>query len=137
MPENTEPILTYFYNVNDANRKELRTIGLTISGVQYSIYKDFKRTQLIGYLVYHNISTTINEFNTYTGSANLTLLDKNDIINFTSNSSSNHDNGKFKPNQTIFHKIIEGYGKYAFLEGYVVNNTFENGDRICYVYATN
>ena len=137
MPEKTEPILTFYYNSKDLVYENISS-SIRIGSLQGQTYKDYERNTKSGHITYQNIASIIDNLYIYTGNAVLSFLDNSkDLIIFASNGSDDtySDTKKFKQNETIFQKIIEGKGKYASLEGTVVINTFENGDRIGYVYA--
>lgn len=144
MPEKTEPILTFYYNSKDLVYEDISTTSSTtkirIGSLQGQTYKDYERNTKSGRITYQNLASIIDNLYIYTGNAVLSFLDNSkDLIIFASNGSDDtySDTKKFKQNETVFNKIIEGKGQYASLEGTVVINTFENGDRICYVYSTN
>jgi len=131
----TEPILSFFYNSKDLEI----TILSHIDVMQAPTYSDYTRTEPLGKITYQSLTSTIDRLYVYSGNAIISFLNNTeDLIVFASNGSEDTDSGSktYKSNRVVYNRIIEGKGKYTFLQGFVVINTFENGDRICYVYAT-
>ena len=140
MTEKKEPILTFFYNKKNNVSKTITIDGLSIYSYQYPVYSDYKQTNFLGYVVNHGNQSEINNFISYSDVSVLSFDKTKDSISYEVTGGGDadpNDQPFWSPNQTIFNRIIGGKGPYTFLQGYVVVNTVENGDRICYVYSTN
>ena len=135
MADKKEPLLTFFYNKNNVTVKSIATEELSLYGLQFPTFSDYKQTSSLGFVVYHGNESNINEHISYDETAVLAFINSEDAISYESTGSLDGGKPFYKPNRVIVNRITGGKGKYTFLEGYVVINTFESGDRVCYVYS--
>ena len=129
----TEPILSFFYCTKDLVEKDIKTESMNVHTFQVPVYSDYARTKQLGDLTYLGIGVQSDNFVTLADTSVLSILNNNDSISWI---ETNKRISQIVPDdRTIISRIIGGAGIYTFTEGYVVVNTFQNGDRICYVYA--
>jgi len=139
MPENTEPILTFYYNSREFVETTIVTEGLKTEVQRFTAYSDIERTKLLGYISYNSIKSTVDGILIISGTGTLVFIENLNDDSFTfANAGISFPSNLYPPNVLRINPIVLGRGKYQFLTftgGFVAINTFENGDRICYLYT--